>query len=64
MICINDDNIYNNDNCITIMMIIYWQWAQRLWNPWAPRRPSSTLLGIHYRGVQWEGGAVDRGGII
>ena len=23
-----------------------------------------SLLGIHYRGVQWEGGAVDRGSII
>ena len=24
----------------------------------------STLMGIHYRGVQWEGGAVDWGSII
>ena len=27
-------------------------------------QPVSRLLGIHYRGVQWEGGAVDGGSII
>ena len=26
--------------------------------------PQAVLLGIHYKGVQWEGGAVDGGSII
>ena len=36
-----------------------WPWP---W-PWPWRQPPANV-GIHYRGVQWEGGAVDGGSII